>query len=237
MATYNGAAYLREQIDSVLAQLQPGDELLIADDASKDDTPLILSSYGDALSVVASSRAGGVVRNFERVLQRAVGDIVVLVDQDDVWLPGRLARLRSELASCDLVVANAWVVDAALQGRTRTVFDQLRAAPGVLRNWCGRSSFVGCCMAFRIGLLRRALPFPALTPWHDWLLGLLASVSGRVRFIDEPLMLFRRHGANASQTGDESSNGIVTKAVLRLRVGIALVRCLLRARGRSRPGT
>ncbi len=234
MATYNGATYLREQIDSVLAQLQPGDELLIADDASKDETPGILSSYGDALSVVASSRAGGVVRNFERVLQRAVGDIVVLVD---VWLPGRLARLRSELASCDLVVANAWVVDAALQGRTGTVFDQVRAAPGVLRNWRGRSSFVGCCMAFRIDLLRQALPFPALTPWHDWLLGLLASITGRVRFIDEPLMLFRRHGANASQTGAESSNGIAAKAMLRLRVGLALSTCLLRARGRSRPST
>lgn len=229
MATYNGGRFLRAQIDSILAQLVPGDELLVADDASNDDTAAILLSYGAALSVVGSSRAGGVVRNFERVLQRAAGHVVLLSDQDDVWLPGRLARLRAELATCDLVMANAWVVDASLRHGTATVFDLVEAGPGALRNLCGRSSFVGCCMGFRRELLGRALPFPASTPWHDWLLGLLATVTGNVRFVDEPLMLFRRHSANASQTG-VSANGVRVRVVLRLRMACALALCLFRPR-------
>ena len=228
MATYNGAPFLREQIDSILAQLGPDDELLVADDASGDETVAILKSYGKALSLVATDRAGGVVANFGRVLRRATGDIVFLADQDDVWLPGRLKRMRDELVDCDLVMTNAWVVDASLGRTTLTVFDQVRMAPGAFRNWTGRSSFVGCCMAFRRQILQRALPLPAMTPWHDWLLGLLASVTGRVRFLHEPLMLYRRHDTNVSATGGASTNGFAVQGMLRLRVALALGICLLR---------
>ena len=227
MATYNGAAFLREQIDSIVAQLRPGDELLVSDDGSTDDTLEVLRSYEGQLTVVAHSRVGGVVPNFERVLSSADRDIVVLSDQDDVWLPGKLERLRDQLGRTDLVMSNAFVVGATLTRTSQTLFDQLNVGPGLLHNgW--RNSFVGCCMAFRRSLLQRALPFPASTPWHDWLLGMLASAVGSVAFIDAPLMLYRRHSANASDTGAGSRNGLVKKLFLRLDLARALIVCLLR---------
>lgn len=229
MATYNGALYLREQIDSIVSQLQPGDELLVSDDGSDDDTLQILSGYGSSLTVVGSTRVGGVVRNFERVMGSATGDIVVLADQDDVWLPGKLERLRAELQRCDLVMSNAVVVDAGLAVIAPSLFAQLGASAGLLKNgW--RNSFVGCCMGFRADLLQWALPFPMGTPWHDWLLGLLATASGSVCFVDEPLMLYRRHGANVSLTGARSRNSLLNKFALRAQVARALFTIMLRPR-------
>jgi glycosyltransferase involved in cell wall biosynthesis len=235
MATYNGSAYLREQVDSILSQLQPGDELLVSDDGSTDDTRQILATYGGKLKIVNERRVGGVVRNFERVLSFAQGDVIVLADQDDVWLPGKLDRLRAELVYCDLVMSNAQVVDAQLTPQSVTLFEQLRIAPGMLKNiW--RNSFVGCCMGFRRHLLMRALPFPLHTPWHDWLLGLLGSAAGKVVFLSDPLMLYRRHGSNASETGVGSSNSLAIKLRLRIQIAAALAICMLRKNPRKSSG-
>ena len=229
MATYNGAPFLAEQLDSILMQLAPGDELLVSDDASTDETVEILSSYGNRLRLVGTSRAGGVVRNFERVLSFASGEAILLSDQDDVWLPGRLEVMREELEKHELILTNALVTDASLRPTGATLFDRARPAVGFWRNLLQRSAFVGCCLGFRRSLLKRALPFPGCTPWHDWLLGLLASLNGPTRQIETPLLLFRRHDGNASLTGEKSKNNTLQKAHLRLRIATAVAICILRA--------
>lgn len=233
LATYNGDIYLSQQIRSILNQLQPWDELLVSDDGSTDSTLEILLSYESVLRVVGISRVGGVVPNFARVLEQAVGDLIVLADQDDVWLPGRLARLREELESADLVMMNARVVDSQLRsGTDMTLFDQLKPSTSFLRNlW--KNTFVGCCMGFRRNLLQLALPIPSSTPWHDWLIGLLACRNGKIRFVDTPYLLYRRHDGNVSTTGNASPNGMIGKLALRLKIVRALFICLWRARSQS----
>ena len=227
LATYNGERYLREQIDSILPQLSSADELVVSDDGSVDSTPEILRSYGEHLRIVGQSRVGGVVPNFERALRAAGGDWIVLADQDDVWLPQRLERLREQLTKADLVLSNAEVVDASLNRSGQTLFDQLNPTISYWRN-LQKNAFVGCCMAFRRSLLDRALPFPADTPWHDWLIALLGCAEGRVKLIDEPLLLYRRHVANVSATGGRSANSTFTKLGLRLRVMASVAVCLFR---------
>ena len=115
LATYNGARFLRAQIDSILPQLGTGDELLVSDDGSTDDTLAVLATYGNRLRLVGTSRAGGVVRNFERALAAACGDLVVLSDQDDVWLEGRLDLVRERLRDVSLLMMNGEVVDGDLR--------------------------------------------------------------------------------------------------------------------------
>ena len=230
MATFNGGKHVREQVDSILAERQAQDELVVSDDGSTDDTLQILRSYGSSLRIVGAKRAGGVVRNFSRALEHARGELILLADQDDYWLPGRLQRLRDELGSCELVYSNAWVVDEQLQSSGVTLFDQLRPAPGFWRNLVRTSSFVGCCMAFRRSLLDRVLPLPDSTPWHDWLIGLVASLRGQVRQVDTPLLLYRRHSGNVSLTGANSRNGPLRKIQLRVQVLHALVICMWRSR-------
>ena len=95
MATYNGAKYLAEQIDSILVQLTDNDEIIVSDDCSTDNTVDILHSYKDGrLRVIRTTGNLGPIRNFEYALSHARNNIIVLSDQDDQWLPDRLEEVR-----------------------------------------------------------------------------------------------------------------------------------------------
>ncbi|MFM2343384.1 MAG: hypothetical protein RLZZ592_3037 [Pseudomonadota bacterium] len=222
MASYNGAAHVEAQLASMIEQLVEGDEILVADDGSSDTTVAIVRSFGPPVRLVAIERVGGVVRNFERVLQAASGDAIVLADQDDVWLPGRLVQIRLALAHADLVVLNGEVVDGDLRPRGQTVFAAVGMKSGFLPNLV-KNSFIGCCMAFRCSLRDRILPFPSGVPWHDWYIGLVAEWIGRVERIDDITLLYRRHGGNFSPTGEKSRNTLWRKLAMRWAVLRAVV--------------
>ena len=227
MATYDGAKYLRDQIDSVLGQLAPGDELLVADDGSSDQTYDVLESYGDHLKITHTNRVGGVVANFERVLAVADGDAILLADQDDVWLPGRVNLMRRALSKYDLVLVNAEIVDETLSPTGSTLFDQLGRRRGLVRNlW--RNTFVGCCLGIRRSLLQHALPFPSGLPWHDWYLGLLAESRGRIWREERIYGYYRRHGDNVSATGLGSDRSMCARLEDRIRMLRALAVARLR---------
>lgn len=222
LATYNGARFLTEQLSSIVEQLQEGDEVVLADDGSTDTTLAVAAAFPRFVRVVATERVGGVVRNFERVLAAASGDAIVLCDQDDVWLPGRVEKMRNALQSCDLVILNGEVVDTELIRRGQTVFDSVGMKSGFFAN-LAKNSFIGCCMAFRRSLRDRILPFPSGVPWHDWYIGLVAEWIGRVERIDDITLLYRRHGGNFSPTGEKSRNTLWRKLAMRWAVLRAVV--------------
>jgi glycosyltransferase involved in cell wall biosynthesis len=232
LATCNGERYLREQIASVLAQLQPGDELLVADDGSSDGTQALVAGFADArVHWLPGGRAPlGVVHNFERALRSAGGDVIFLCDQDDVWLDGKVALCLQALHGHMMVVTDCTLVDGELKVLAESFFAQLGSGPGVLKNlW--RNSYLGCCMAFRRQLLEWALPMPAGIPMHDMWLGLVAQCQrGGVLFLRQPLVLYRRHGAVATTTGSPSSKSWGQRIALRLWLAWALATRLLRGR-------
>src|SRR5262245_13619427 len=85
LATYNGVEHLREQVDSILADLGPHDEVVVVDDASGDATVALLEGFGDPrVRIVRSAHNQGHVRTFERAIREASGEIIMLSDQDDV---------------------------------------------------------------------------------------------------------------------------------------------------------
>jgi len=222
IATYNGSQFINQQLLSIFPQLRSGDEILIADDGSSDDTVEQALALGHQIRIVSSVRVGGVVANFERVLGAACGDGVVLCDQDDVWLPGRLDAIRSALEANQLVLINGEVVDEHLQYRGQTVFQAVGVRSGFWTNLL-KNSFIGCCMAFRRELLERVLPFPHGVPWHDWYIGLVAERTGSITRLPQVSMLYRRHGANFSPTGEKSRNSFWQK----LRMRFAVMRAVL----------
>lgn len=201
MATYNGARYLPTQLSSILSQLGADDELIIVDDASTDKTVSVIRSYGDArLNLVCNSSNQGVVKTFERAIALATGDVILLSDQDDVWLDGKVAMLQALFAGneVDLVVHNAIVMQGDVPSN-RSLFEMRNSGPGVIRNVMS-NTYVGCCMAFRACLRRHVLPIASHQGVvHDGWIGILAELYGyRVRFIDTPLILYVRHGGNAT---------------------------------------
>lgn len=165
--------------------------------------------------MVATSRVGNITLNFERAIAAARGDAIVLCDQDDVWLSGRLNRVRKSLLDNIAVLLNGQVVDENLAPRGQTIFELVKMKPGIAANLI-ENSFIGCCMAFRRELCSRLLPFPPGIPWHDWFIGLVAEKIGRVERDPTITMLYRRHSANASPTGDKSSNSFHKKVKMRV---------------------
>jgi len=227
LATYNGARFLKAQIDSVLSQMRENDELVVSDDGSTDDTLNLLQSYGERLRLVNSTRVGGVVKNFEVVLNAAKNDLIVLCDQDDVWLDGRLDLLRSKLQDVSFLMVNATVTDSALVPTGQDIYDFVNFRPGFFRNFIS-NGYVGCCLAFRREVLNIALPFPSNILWHDWYIALVAELMFSVARIDMPLALFRRHDMNASNTGERSRRPFFRKIAVRLWMLLAIAIALTR---------
>ncbi|HEX7838252.1 MAG TPA: glycosyltransferase family 2 protein [Kofleriaceae bacterium] len=94
--TFNRAGWLGNAIRSALQQLQPGDELIVTDDGSTDATPAVVAAFGERVTYLRGEHRGaGPARNLG--LAHARGDLVAFLDDDDEWLPGKLARQRALL--------------------------------------------------------------------------------------------------------------------------------------------
>ena len=232
LASYNGEKYIREQIDSIISQLSENDELIISDDGSSDDTMRIVEGYVDSrIKILHHGAPHGVVHNFENALRHAKGDYIFLSDQDDVWLPGKVARVLDMLSCETLVMHDAYMlkkdvlsgmwVHGKLLGEVRPF------AKGKLRNWF-KNGYTGCCMAFRRELLEHALPFPKNLPMHDQWLGLVAERKFSVGYIPEALVEYRQHSMNATHI-ERSSAGMLQ----RLKWRIALAKALTKFSSRS----
>jgi glycosyltransferase involved in cell wall biosynthesis len=227
--------FFRQQVASILPQLETGDELLISDDSPAENTAaaLVAQEFGhfghiDKIRLLRGPQQG-VIRNIEFLLTQAKGDILVFSDQDDVWLPMKLSRIREVFTAnpaCLLLLHDATVTDAALRVTEPSFFAVHRSRPGIAANLL-RNSFVGCCMAFRAELLTKVLPFPKSIPMHDQWIGLCAARAGKVCFLAEPLLLYRRH--SSTQTGGKTSTA--QKLLWRFEIFAALLRLHSRKSG------
>jgi glycosyltransferase involved in cell wall biosynthesis len=199
MATYNGAKYVREQLDSFARQTRPPDELVVCDDRSSDDTVAILKDFARSSAFpvrVAVNQANlGFIRNFEKALSACEGDLIFLSDQDDIWFDGKveeILRFMEYTPECLVVSHDLAIVGKDLVPST-TFHNNLRQA--------GRSLYAykpGCAMAFSRSWLNISLPFPGQMAGHDYWIGGLADVINVRRVYDKPLLYHRRHDSNFS---------------------------------------
>ena len=212
MATHNGEAWLKEQIDSVLAQTMTDFELLIGDDASSDRTYEILeecASRDRRIRLFRHDEALGVARNFAFLMERARGDYLAFCDQDDRWHPQKLERQlevmereeNGEEYAAILVHSDLKLID----GRGRTIapsyfrkrgydFPERASLPLMLT----RGGVMGNTVMINRALRDAALPFPGGLKYHDWWLGVVAELEGRRITLEEALVEYRIHTDNTS---------------------------------------
>ncbi|OJG79209.1 alpha-L-Rha alpha-1,3-L-rhamnosyltransferase [Enterococcus ratti] len=207
MATFNGERYLSEQLDSILNQLSMDDELVISDDGSKDGTRKIIKEYAqqDNRIKLTEGPRKGLIANFSHAIKQSSGDIVFLADQDDIWLPNKVARVTTyfeENPNQLVVVSDLVVVDSHLNEIHPSYFKYRRSREGWLNNLI-RSHYIGAGMAFRSSLKKTIIPIPDKVPMHDMWIGMLGG--NHVGFIREPLTLYRRHELNASEIDTHSN--------------------------------
>ena len=203
MATRNGGRFIRRQLESILTQLSPDDEVVISDDSSTDDTVAIIRGFDDPrIRLLAGNAFFSPVFNFENALMRAAGEIIVLADQDDVWLENRVAVIRGRFAApphrCYLIAMDGYVVDEDERVVGASIFERIYAGKGFLKN-IYNNRYVGCCLAFSRELLEIALPFPKRIAMHDMWLGQLCEIVGETEFVGEKTILYRRHGGSLTE--------------------------------------
>ncbi|ARK11442.1 glycosyltransferase family 2 protein [Fibrella sp. ES10-3-2-2] len=214
LCTYNGAAYLREQWNSLLAQDWLPNELIVSDDGSTDSTlDLVRELAGTApfrTTILENTTPLGFNGNFEKAIAACTGDLIFLCDQDDAWLPHKtraLATYLSDHPDHDVVFGNATVADPHLKPTDRQFWDVVRFGPNDQQEWAAGAAMhvllngnrvMGCAMAFRQSFRARALPIPANVPGgyvYDGWLALVAAATNQIGFVAESLQLYRTHPA------------------------------------------
>ena len=215
LATYNGERFLPDWLASLAAQTHENWRLLARDDESEDGTALILARAAqndDRIEIVRDALGNlGTLGNFGELLRRAEGvSYLLLADQDDVWLPNKIAVLLGALRAREAVTgpnvpllafSDLRVGDADLNVTHPSFMDQqgFRAMiePALqLPELITQNVAPGCSMLFNAALRASALPLPDCVPLHDWWLLLVAQVCGQVIWVPEALLIYRQHADN-----------------------------------------
>lgn len=230
--TFNGAKYIKEQLDSILVQLGDDDEVIISDDRSTDSTIDIIESLGDRrIKVfihpeVENSFTGTykniyyVYKNVEYAMTHASGDYIFLSDQDDIWLPGKVNRVMAELyTGLECVLHNNSVMDDNYKITMASYFSRSKPSRSWVR-FIALNFYQGASMAFTKRIMDLSLPFPDNFPIsHDHRIACVAWAQGKkIAYIDEPLLLYRRHGNNVSPSSEKSPNSLYFKISYRFNL-------------------
>lgn len=229
IATYNGEKYIKEQLESILSQLKKADEIIVSDDNSKDKTLDIIKSLKDSRIKIFTNPKKGLISNFENALKKSRGDFIFLSDQDDIWIANKVKLCMENLISNDLVLSNCKIVDNDLNILHHSFFELNDSKKGLINNLL-KNSYLGCCMAFNRKVLTKVLPFPKKIPMHDLWISFVAELFFKTKFINEPLVLYRRHGSNISVTGESSPFSLIEKSIFRFN----LIRNIMRLKFSSK---
>ena len=205
MAALNGARFIEAQLGSILPQLADDDEIVIFDDGSRDDTMQRIRSLRDArIRLFAHRKNEGIVATFEDALRCATGDILFLSDDDDLWAPTKVRQVLEAFAAhpeVRVIISRVALIDEAGARLPDSAINRYgRFVPGFWRN-IFMNHYQGSAMAIRASFLGDVLPFPRRKSFlHDaWIGTRNEATGGKTAFIDEPLLLYRRHAQNASQ--------------------------------------
>jgi glycosyltransferase involved in cell wall biosynthesis len=204
LATYNGAKFLAEQLDSIQAQTVPDLEIVVSDDGSEDGTWELLEQRAarePRMRIMRNPSTRGVRGNFESAIAAARGAWIAPADQDDIWEADKLAVLLDAVRQAPgavMAYSDSELIDSDGRRLGKRAFQRMVAFDGgeplIL---AFRNCVSGHAMLFHRGLLEVALPFPD-APIYDWWLATAATSVGRVVRVDRPLVRHRQHGGNVT---------------------------------------
>jgi glycosyltransferase involved in cell wall biosynthesis len=235
MASYRGASYVLEQLESILEQLEVNDEVVIVDDASPDNTVETIRSIADPrIRLIESPGNRGYVRAFETAVLASRGEYVFLSDQDDVWVPGRVAAMLTALKSVRVVASNFEI----LGGDSRPWIPPLRstwdARPGanLFGIMVGYRAYYGCGMAFRRDMVPIFTPIPPyMRESHDLWLAICGNLAGSVGHLEQATLLRRLHETNETPAGFRSLGRIIAARIMLARLIVEARRRIKRSAG------
>ena len=215
LCTHDGERFVTQQVQGILDQSPLPNEVVLSDDASSDGTVAIVEALWAGLDAASAPRLVvlrnavplGVTANFQQATAACTSDLVALSDQDDVWLPGRLALMVAHFAGrpeLGLLFTDAQLVDAGGKSLGASLFEALEIGPAVLGRVHGGEAFsvlvrrnivTGATVVFRRSLLGSAAPFDPSWVHDEWLAIIAAAVS-TVDVLPDRLIDYRQHSSN-----------------------------------------
>ncbi len=218
IATYNGEKYIKEQLESIIHQLDEDDEIIISDDGSNDKTIQIIENFKDTRIKIFNHspnrktkyRFDLTTRNIENALSKAQGDFIFLADQDDIWVENKVKKIIPLFEKYSLILHDCTIIDNSKKVLHESYFKLIKSKSGIINNLI-KNSYLGCCMAFKKSILKKSIPFPISPIPHDIWIGLIAELKENVFFSNEKLIQYRRHENNLSSSSLKSNNSICFK--------------------------
>lgn len=223
MCTFNGANFLKAQLDSLSVQTLRPFELVVCDDHSEDDTIAQLKEFAGRarfpVRIFENRPRLGFVRNFFRAARLCEGDWIAFCDQDDVWLPGKLAAAQRAIIQTPrvgVVLQNAFLCRDTLDHDGRVFPNKYRAGFYPPLGHYGFWVWPGFLQTVRAEYFRK-VPEDLIRPrsyypghseiTHDKWTCVMANSTGGAIVLDEPVALYRRHEAALTGTYDTQSLG------------------------------
>lgn len=191
VCTYNGEKYLKEQIDSIINQTYPVQEIIIQDDGSTDNTVMIAEEYAqkyENVSIFKNERNVGFNANFESAAMRATADFIAIADQDDVWYPEKIAKQVEAIGEKDICFC--------CHDRGRTREQTVYVTPQYSLEALLFTGFAGHTMLLRRDFVQNHNNWISYIH-YDWSLAINAQLQRGIVRIDEPLNWHRTHDASA----------------------------------------
>jgi glycosyltransferase involved in cell wall biosynthesis len=228
LATYNGARFLREQLDSIMAQDYGNIRVLARDDGSSDGTVEILDQYAKRFPgcfrvMPTSVPTGSAKNNFLLLMKASTADYICFADQDDVWLPDKLSTTKQAMDQLEsrwgtrvplLVFTDLHVVDDKLTILHQSFWAHMNIDPDRMDRLAAlmvQSVVTGCTAMLNRPLLELSLRMPDDAFMHDRWIGLLASFMGKSSGVRVPTVLYRQHEHNVLGTGRDAAGMAAVK--------------------------
>lgn len=194
MATYNGEKYIKEQLHSIIKQLEEDDEIIVSDDCSFDKTVEIIKDFNDSrIKIHVNEKNIGFIKNFEKALNFAKNDWILLSDQDDIWLEHKLSLLRGIINYKDnigAIFSNHFILHKNKKICKKTYYDDLFIK--IFLPYLNTFAH-GPGIAFNRKLIKKILPFPTYIASHDQWIGQLLSLITKTYINKIPTQIYRKH--------------------------------------------
>jgi glycosyltransferase involved in cell wall biosynthesis len=227
LATYNGEKYIIEQLESIMNQTVPVDEVIIADDCSIDNTVRFVTKFIEDHNLInwtvfVNDNNLGFSRNFFKATNRTTGDVVLLADQDDVWLTNKVENLLHFFKvdeSVQVVASGMMFIDS--KGNTKEKWSEMALLRKIQSQkvlpytiFIGSSVIPGCTYAFRStvrdDLVHANLPNLNRSLGHDWLIAITGATLGKFVKTNDVLIKRRIHESNASKVSLRKTTALST---------------------------
>lgn len=233
MATYNGAMYVKEQIESIEQQSYTNWILFIRDDNSTDDTGYIIKEKAkknpEKIMVIEDDhlQGGSSKKNFAEILKWVSHNYdfnyFMFSDQDDYWLPQKVELSLNKVKKVEetydgpvLIHTDLKVVDKNLNviGESFIKYRALDPTTKDINHLLVQNNITGCTMCWNKKLNDILDISDDRVAMHDWWMALAATCFGKIEFIKEPTILYRQHGNNVVGATNVNSLSFIIKRLM-----------------------